>query len=87
VNGPYETGQEFLMTSGRIDLRCGELAVTATVLAGDVEITLTEEVDEQIYAFGSDQPVRFTPPRRRVRLVVEASLDQMRIEYDLPPGS
>lgn len=75
------------MTSGRIDLRCGEMGFTATVLAGDVEITLTEDVQDDVHVFGADQPVRYVRERRKLRLVVEASLDQMRIEYDLPPAA
>jgi len=71
--------------SGTVVLDCGGHRLTATVLHGDAELSLVEDVD-QVAAFRQAQHVLWKP-RQRLRLLVEADLDGMRIELDPQPGN
>jgi len=71
--------------SGSVVLDCGGQRLTATVLHGEAELALVEDVD-QVAAFREAQH-RLWQPKQRLRLLVEADLDGMRIELDPAPGN
>lgn len=91
--GPYERLfglHQLYPVNGRIDLNLGAgRTVTATLLSGDASIELIEKYDDliekyDIQAFGQPDPIRFVNQRQKLRLVVEADLDGMTIEFNLP---
>lgn len=87
VTGPYrhEQSADFLLASGRVQLEHSGGRLDITVLRGEAEVALSEKFDDVVTTFGSDRPIRYVNPRKTVRLVIEATLDQMVIHTDPEP--
>jgi hypothetical protein len=85
MTGPYERvyeSQYLYPVAGRIELNLGGgRTVTATVLRGDATIELSEKYDDAVTAFGMTEPIRFVNQRQKLRLIVEADLDGMVIDF------
>lgn len=90
MTGPYARAvgsRGWRVLSGRIDLDAGDYQVTATILAGEAELDVTEEHPESIAELLD--PIRYLSTQRRLRLVIEADMAGMVLRFDPknPPGN
>ncbi len=80
----HESTAQVPFVNGHVDLRAGDQRVRATLLRGEAEINLIEETIDEVHLFGAVQPVRWTR-RGRVRIVVEADVDDLVLTLDPNP--